>query len=125
MLPPAAFAWLVVVIAACSGGTRNQPASGGATPTGGSGAGARPAGVSPPASPSAAECTSLFAHAVEIRVAEQRQTVPAGQLPTEAEQAELRAQLETESGAACRAGSRATYTCGMAATTLAALAACR
>lgn len=120
MLRSVAFASLVVVGLGCSTPPGSK-SSGGATHPHATGSGAPPdAAPERTAGPTAAECTTLFAHAVAIRIAEQKDRPP----PTAAEQAELRAQLEAEAGPACRAGSRTTYECGMAAKTLAELEAC-
>ncbi|MDQ3368732.1 MAG: hypothetical protein M3680_25160 [Myxococcota bacterium] len=74
--------------------------------------------------PTDRECDDLFAHAIAIRIAEQRRTLPPDQVPTEAEQATLRAELRAGYLESCRAGSRGGLQCGLVAKTLDELAAC-
>jgi len=93
----------------------------------------RSPGVPPPAdasvaastdAPSERECEELIAHAVAIGIAAQRQALPPEQVPTEAEQAALRAELRDGFLASCQGGTREGYRCARAATTLRELDAC-
>jgi hypothetical protein len=83
-------------------------------------------GDAPPsvATPSEQECDALFAHAIELHLAEVKQTKPA-QLPTDDELAKLRTELRAQELAACRATTVERYRCAMAATTLAVLSTCQ
>jgi len=110
---------ILSLAAACgSGGARPRPPG----PTGAPDA-AVPA--APAAAPTERECDDLIAHAVALRAAELAQTLPADQLPTEAEQAALRAELRGRFLAECRAGTRPGYDCAIAARSLAELAGCQ
>jgi hypothetical protein len=108
-------AWLLV--AACSGS-----AGGAAHPE------PRPAGrtAAPPAddAPSDAECDQLITHAVALGVNEQAGRAPAPR-STESDHEAVRRSLQDEFLAGCRSLPRDAYRCAMAATTLAALAACQ
>ena len=75
-------------------------------------------------SPTERECTELIAHAVALGAAEQRQQLPADQVPTAAEQAQLAQELRAQFLPACRNGSRAVHRCAIASKTLAELAGC-
>lgn len=122
MRTPACIAILIVTSSslgcACSSGT------GGRTRSPGSGAATVDAGTLAPSGPSERECDELFAHAIALKVAAQRQTLPADQVPTDAEQAAVRDELRAGFLAECRASSRDSYDCARAATTLDALGAC-
>lgn len=108
---------LSLAVACSSTGGRPRPPGPGAPPD---------AAVEPSSTaPSERECDDLIGHAIAIRIAEMRQTVPADQLPTEAEQAALRGELRASFLPACREGSREGYQCAMAARTLAELDACQ
>lgn len=105
----------IALAAACSSsGARPAP-----PPAGGSSA-APPAGEAL----SERECDEVIAHAVALRVGELAQTLPPEQLPTEAEQATMRAELRTTFLAPCRSGTRAGYACAIAATSIREFAAC-
>lgn len=104
---------LVSATTACSSG------GGRARPPGGGGSAVPDAGPPVAAAPSERECDDLIAHAIALRTAELARTLPADQLPTEAEQAALRAELRTTFLPECRGGTRAGYACAIAATTLA------
>jgi hypothetical protein len=77
------------------------------------------------ATPTERECEGLIAHAIALRVAELRQTLPPEQVPTEAEQAALGAELRGRFLADCRGGTRRGYDCAIAAKTLAELGGCQ
>jgi hypothetical protein len=102
-----------------SSGARQRPPGPGHTPDG--------APPPPPvaAAPTERECDDLIAHAIALRVAELRQTLPPEQVPTEAEQAALGAELRTQFLADCRKGTRRGYDCAIAAKTLAELGGCQ
>ena len=104
-------AWLLV--AACSGG-----AGGAAHPAPPPAAHAAP----PPAddAPTEAECDRLITHAVALGIDEQ----PAAHT-TESDHEAVRRALHDDFLAGCRTLPRDAYRCAMAATTLAALAACQ
>ena len=108
-------AWLVVV-AACSG----HPDK----PTHPKGSNA-PSDAATPAitAPTERECEDLIAHVVAIGMADLRGK-PAGQLPTEAEQAKTAADLREQFLPGCRALARDAYRCALAATTYTELGAC-
>jgi hypothetical protein len=82
----------------------------------------------PPAtagSPTERECEDLIAHAIALRVAELKQALPPEQVPTDAEQAALAAELRGKLLADCRGGTRRGYDCAIAAKTLADLGGCQ
>lgn len=70
------------------------------------------------------ECDEVIAHAIALRISELAQTVPPEQLPTEADQAAMRAELRGTFLAACRNGTRAGYACAIAASSSREFAAC-
>jgi hypothetical protein len=108
-------AWLLV--AACSGG-----AGGAAHP-----APPPAAHVAPPPAddaPSEAECDQLITHAVALGIHEQAGGAP-GARSTESDHEAIRRALHDDFLAGCRTLARDAYRCAMAATTLAALAACQ
>ncbi|HEX8110010.1 MAG TPA: hypothetical protein VF516_19910 [Kofleriaceae bacterium] len=108
------FAWLLV--AACSG-----RAGGAAHPASPPAAQSAP----PPAddAPSEAECDQLITHAVALGINEQgRMEAPRS---TESDHEAVRRSLHDDFVAGCRTLPRDAYRCAMAATTLAALAACQ
>ncbi|HEU0035306.1 MAG TPA: hypothetical protein VFQ53_31990 [Kofleriaceae bacterium] len=109
----------IVLAVACGHGTEPaRPRGGSAQPeTHGSGE------LAPSTTVNERDCDQLAQHAVAIRVAELRKTTPADQLPTEAEQAKLVAELRADP--ACLRLSPAALRCAIAATSLDALAACR
>jgi hypothetical protein len=110
---------LLSVALACSGGGRRPgPPGPGPTPDAGP-----PAVAATP--PTERECDDLIARAIALRVAELQQTLPADQVPTEAEQAALRTELRGKFLADCRSGSRRGYDCAIAAKTLAELGQCQ
>jgi hypothetical protein len=86
--------------------------------------GAQPPPAAAPA-PTDRECDDLIAHAIALRVAELRQTLPPEQVPTEAEQAALAAELRGPLLADCRKGTRRGYDCAIAAQSLAELGGCQ
>jgi len=107
--------WLVLV-AACSGHP-NEPSH----PRG---SGAHPdARVAVATAPSARECEDLITHAVTLHMAALREKYSAEQLPTEADQATLVAELRRDPG--CRALSRDAYRCALAALSIDEIEACR
>jgi hypothetical protein len=107
---------LLLALACGSGGSRPRPPAPGHTPD-----------APPPAAaaPTERECEALIAHAIALRVAELEQALPPEQVPTEAEQAALGAELRGQHLADCQRGTRRGYDCAIAARTLAALAACQ
>jgi hypothetical protein len=115
-------AWLLV--AACSGG-----AGGAAHPAPPPAAHAAP----PPAddAPSEAECDQLITHAVALGIDEERESRGVGPPTappahsTESDHEAVRRALHDDFLAGCRTLPRDAYRCAMAATTLAALAACQ
>lgn len=86
--------------------------------------GAKPPPAAAPA-PTERECDELIAHAIALRVAELRQSLPPEQVPTEAEQAALAAELRSQHLADCRSGTRRGYDCALAAKSLAELGGCQ
>jgi hypothetical protein len=108
-------ACLVLIVGACS----SRPGAPPKPPTGS----AAPLDAPAPSAngPSERECDELFAHAIAIKIADQRQRLPPAQVPTEAEQAALRGPFVAD----CRAGTRTDQQCGIAAQTLAELDACQ
>jgi hypothetical protein len=100
-----------------------------------SGGGGRPQPPGPISTPDAAppvavppterECEALIGHAIALRVAELAQALPPEQVPTEAEQAALAAELRGKFLGDCRGGSRRGYDCAMAARSLADLTGCQ
>ncbi len=74
--------------------------------------------------PSERECTDLFAHALDLHVAEVKKSKPS-QAPTDAEIEKLEAELRDQFLAGCRASTLDGYRCARAATTLDALATCQ
>ena len=89
---------------------------------------ARPAPAAPAAPAAAAserECDELIAHAIALRAAELAQTLPPDRIPTDAEQAALRAELRGTLLAECRGGTRPGYDCAIASRSLAELAGCQ
>lgn len=88
----------------------------------------RPTPDAPPpaaAAPTERECEQLIAHAIALRVAELAQAHPPAQVPTEAEQAALAAELRGQLLADCQRGTRRGHDCAIAAKTLAELGACQ
>jgi hypothetical protein len=108
-------AWLLV--AACSGG-----AGGAAHPA--PPPAARPATPLADDAPDESECDQLITHAVALGINEQAGGAPAPR-STESDHEAIRRALHDELAAGCRALPRDAYRCAMAATTLAALAACQ
>ena len=108
-------AWLLV--AACSGS-----AGGAAHPAPPPAAHPAP----PPAddAPGEAECDQLITHAVALGIDEQTGRAPAPK-STESDHEAVRRSLHDDFVAGCRTLPRDAYRCAMAATTLAALAACQ
>src|SRR5689334_14747902 len=117
MTPPRAGALLSLALACSSGGGHTRPPAPGHTPD----AGPAPA----PAALTERECDALIAHAIALRVAELKQTLPPEQVPTEAEQAALGTELRGKFLADCRGGTRRGYDCALAARTLAELGDCQ
>jgi len=113
-----AAAALALALACSSGGGHQRPSGSGRPPEAGSGSAAT-------AAPTERECEDLIAHAIALRVTELKQTLPAEQMPTEAEQAALGAELRGKFLADCRGGSRRGYDCAIAARTLAELGDCQ
>ncbi len=72
-----------------------------------------------PGGPTEAECGELIAHALALGVAAEREP------PSPEIQAKIRAGLETDFMAGCRALTRPQLTCGLTAATTPALAACQ
>jgi hypothetical protein len=97
---------LIAALAACGG----APPSHAVSPS-------APTDAATPAGPTAAECSSLLEHAIELAAASHPAT-------TDADRAKLRADLEPELAPKCRAMSATTYACASAAATTDALAAC-
>jgi hypothetical protein len=129
--PGVALALALTLAVACSGGGAGGggggprppgpgPGSAADAPAGGSGATA-----AAPAAPTERECDELIAHAVALRVAELGQKLPPEQVPTEAEQAALRAELRGAFLADCRGGTRRGYDCAITARSLADLGSCQ
>ena len=116
-----AFLSLVLACSSSSSGARQRPPGPGPGPTL-DGAPPPPAAA---AAPSERECDDLIAHAIALRVAELRQTLPPEQVPTEAEQASLATELRGQLLADCRKGTRRGYDCAIAAKTLAELGGCQ
>jgi len=113
---------------ACSGGGggRTHPTGPDHAPDApAAGSGGSAAAAVPAAPPTERECDELIAHAVALRVAELGQTLPPEQVPTEAEQAALRAELRGRFLADCRGGTRRGYDCAIAARSLADLGGCQ
>lgn len=108
-------AWLLV--AACSSG-----AGGAAHPA--PRPAARPAPAPADDRPSEAECDQLITHAVALGIDEQAGRTPAPR-STESDHEAVRRALHDDFLAGCRTLPRDAYRCAMAATTLAALAACQ
>lgn len=109
--------WLAFV--ACSSHTgKPTPPPGSNPPPPDAGALATPPG------PSERDCVDLVAHAVEIYVAEVKQTKPT-QVPTGDEIAKIEADLRGQFLAGCRASTLEGHRCAMAATTTAELATCQ
>ncbi len=110
---------LVSLVLACSsGGGHPRPPVPGPPPD------------APPPPPAAAapterECEDLIAHAIALRVAELKQTLPPEQVPTEAEQAALGSELRGRFLADCQRGTRRGYDCAIAAKSLAELGSCQ
>jgi hypothetical protein len=98
------------------GGGRPRPPGPGSAPD---------ASLPAAAPPTERECEALIGHAIALRVAELERTLPPEQVPTEAEQAALEAELRGKFVADCRDGTRDGYDCAMAARTLAELAGCQ
>jgi hypothetical protein len=126
--PPISSALLVgaalSLVAACGSGSAagpQRPPGPGHAP----GEPAPPGATTVAPAPTERECDDLIAHAVALRVAELRQTLPPEQVPTEAEQAALRAELRGKLLADCRGGSRRGYDCAIAAGTLVELGGCQ
>jgi hypothetical protein len=113
-----------VVLAFSTVGCSNGPVSRPHTPSGSGSAVPADAPVATgPTAPTEQECEQLFRHVVALHMAEQRRTVPTDQLPTEAEQAQLREELAADGE--CRKLRRSELTCALAATTLAEVEACQ
>ena len=110
--------WIVwLLVAACSsgaGGAAHPAPSPTASPT------------PPPAddAPGEAECDQLITHAVALGIREQSGG-PHAPHSTESDHEAIRRSLHDDFAAGCRTLSRDAYRCAMAATTLAALAACQ
>src|SRR5262245_59566502 len=119
VMPPRGAAAALAFALACSGGGggHQRPPGHGHTPEADSGGAA--------AAPTERECEDLIAHAIRLRVAELKQTLPPAQVPTEAEQAALGAELRGKFLTDCRGGSRRGYDCAIAARTLAELGGCQ
>ena len=85
---------------------------------------ARDAGIAVPVGPSERECDELITHAVMLGIDEQaaRSTGPHA---TEADHEAVRRKLHDDFMAGCRTLPRDAFGCAIAATTLAALAACQ
>ncbi|HWO25404.1 MAG TPA: hypothetical protein VNO30_41975 [Kofleriaceae bacterium] len=120
----------LLLAAACSGSGGGSGGGGGGGPLRPPGPGGQPPDNRTPVPPTAAapterECDALVAHAIALRVAELAQTLPAEQVPTEAEQAALGAELRGQFLADCRRGTRRGYDCAIAAKTLAELGGCQ
>jgi len=110
---------ILSLAAACSSGGGGHP-----RPPGPASAPDAAIPVAAPAGPTEPERDALIAHAVALRAAQLAGTLPPDQLPTEAEQAALRAELRGRFLADCRGGTRRGYDCAIAASSLAELAAC-
>ena len=107
---------LSLALACSSGGGRPRPP----------GPGSAPDAAPPAAAPlTERECEALIGHAIALRAAELERTLPAEQVPTEAERAALGAELRGKFLGDCRGGTRRGYDCAMAAKALAELAACQ
>jgi hypothetical protein len=124
-------AFLLLAVA-CSGGSGSGSGGGGGGPQRPPGPGGPPPdnGTTAPldgaaGAPTERECDALVAHAIALRVAELKQTLPAEQVPTDAEQAALGAELRGQFLADCRRGTRRGYDCAIAANTLAELGGCQ
>jgi len=103
--------WLVLLIVACSSGNPVHP-----TPDPGHGSAAeRPIDDG--------DCHALVAHAIDLRIAEQRAAPDAG-VATDADQQQVRDQVTQALGAECHGLSREAFRCAIAATTTTALVAC-
>jgi hypothetical protein len=72
--------------------------------------------AAPPARPTAAECSSLLDHAIELTASSHN--------ATQSDRAKLRGELEPEFLPKCQALAMASYRCAIAAATTEALAAC-
>ncbi len=108
---------LLALLVACSSHT-SEPKK-----PNGSGSPPADAAVAVPG-PSERECNDLFAHAIELQLADSRQTKPA-QVPTADEVAKLQTELRDQYLVECRASTLERYRCAMVATTLADLATCQ
>jgi hypothetical protein len=116
-------ALLPLALACGSGAAHQRPPGHGHTPdTAQAGSGAGSGGA---AAPTERECEALIAHAISLRVAELRQTLPPEQVPTEAEQAALGTELRGKLLGDCRGGTRRGYDCAIAAKSLAELGGCQ
>jgi hypothetical protein len=103
--------WLVLLIVACSSGTPVHPRP---DPSHGSAA-ERPVDDS--------DCTALVAHAIDLRLAEQR-AIPDAGVATDADLQQVREQVTASLGGDCHNLSRDLFRCAIAATTLRAFVAC-
>jgi hypothetical protein len=103
--------WLVLLIVACSSGTPVHPRP---EPSHGSAA-ERPVDDS--------DCAALVAHAIDLRVAEQR-AIPDAGVATDADRQQVRDQVTASLGTECHKLSREAMRCALASTTTTALGAC-
>jgi hypothetical protein len=106
--------WLVllVITTACSSGTPVHPRP---EPSHDGSAAERPVDDG--------ECATLVAHAIDLRIAEQR-AIPDAGVATEADRQQVRDQVQATLGADCRKLSRTMFHCALAATTTTALVSC-
>ena len=103
--------WLVLLIVACSSGKPVRP-----TPDPGQGS-----AVGRPIDDN--DCTALVAHAIDLRVAEQR-AVPDAGVASDADLKEVREQVTAALAAECHSLSHEAFRCALSATTTTALVAC-
>jgi len=108
---------LAVAFLACSSHTSEpKKPNGSATPV-------FDAAVATPG-PGEQDCADLFAHAIELTVAEVKKTTPA-QAPTADDVAKLSIEVRDQYLSSCRAGTVDGHRCAMASTTLGDLSACQ
>lgn len=112
---------LAVWAVGCSGSDKAPPAS----PTPPAASQSADAGAPPAAAKlSADECSQLFRHVLEVKVAEMRRDKAPEKVPTDEQVAKIHDTMMAEGLEKCRAQPRADFECAMAAETTPALEAC-